>query len=221
MDGNVTLGRLHYRRAVCFLQTQHLVLHTLSSTCVLCFIFCLSNRGKNIFEYSLVADIISTLFYSQDHTWHQNCKKMISEGQSHAQNYILPMSNVLEVDTTVSNICHLSHAIKMTYGHHPTAFPSCNASIYMTSTEAPNITQRINILSKFSSIQKPDQSNQQHHNDVNIFHLCLYPPNILFHWFVNNQLCAIFSSTLFLWPTKHIISEMCHSGHIPCQSLPS
>ena len=61
----------------------------------------------------------------------------------------------------------------MTYGQQPIALPSCNASTYMTSTEAPNIRQRMNILSKFTSILKPDRSNQQHHNDVNIFHLCL------------------------------------------------
>jgi hypothetical protein len=47
------------------------------------------------------------------------------------------------------------------------------------------------------------------------------PTNNPFHWVLNNQLCAVFSSTLFLWPTKHINSEMCNSGHIPCKFLPS
>jgi hypothetical protein len=91
-----------------FTNTAFSITYSLQHLCTHCFIFCLSNRGKNIFEYSLVADIISTLFYGQEHTWFQSCKKMISEGQSHTQNYILPMSNVLEVDTTVSNICPLS-----------------------------------------------------------------------------------------------------------------
>jgi hypothetical protein len=110
VDGNVTLGRLHYSRGICFLQTRHLVSHTLSTTCVhsVSYFASQTNWGKNILEYSLVADIISILFYCQEHTWLQSCTKMISEGQSHMQSYILPVSNVLEVDATASIISHLS-----------------------------------------------------------------------------------------------------------------
>jgi hypothetical protein len=65
VDGNVTLGRLHYRRVLCLLKPWHLVLHTLSTTCVhsVSYFASQTNWGKNIFEYSLVGDNISILFY--------------------------------------------------------------------------------------------------------------------------------------------------------------
>jgi hypothetical protein len=34
MDGNVTLGKLNYKRPVCFSQTQYLILYTFSTKCV-------------------------------------------------------------------------------------------------------------------------------------------------------------------------------------------
>ena len=109
VDGNVTLGRLHYRRAVCVLQTQHLVLHTLFTTCVhsVSYFASQTHWRKNIFEYSLVADIISALFYGQEHMTSKLWKNDIRRTITHAKLYTSNV-NIHEIDTTAFNIHHVT-----------------------------------------------------------------------------------------------------------------
>jgi len=52
VGGNTTLGKLSYRKALCFLHTEYLILHTFSTICTQYFTFCLSDCGYKIWNTS-------------------------------------------------------------------------------------------------------------------------------------------------------------------------
>jgi hypothetical protein len=59
MNGNVTLGKLKYRKAECFVQTQCLTLHSFSNSCVCSVSYFASqtNWGSEIFNTSWLATL--------------------------------------------------------------------------------------------------------------------------------------------------------------------
>jgi hypothetical protein len=62
IEGNVTLGKLNYRRAV-YIFTQYLISHTFSTNCLHCYILHLKKTEQtNRFQYKYT-------FYDQDHIW--------------------------------------------------------------------------------------------------------------------------------------------------------
>jgi hypothetical protein len=89
-EGNVRLGKLNYRRAVCFLQTEYIILHTFSISYLHSVSYFASQR-KQYLKYFLLTDIISINTHFRVRTTYdefQNSTKMISQGKSHTQNYL-------------------------------------------------------------------------------------------------------------------------------------
>jgi hypothetical protein len=63
IDGNVTLGKLNYRRTL-FLFTQYLISHTFSTNCVHCYITSQKREETNHFQYTIHFMIRTTCWIS-------------------------------------------------------------------------------------------------------------------------------------------------------------
>jgi len=69
----ISYGKTTLQKSSMLLQTRHLALHMLSTTCVhsVSYFASQTNGRKNVFEYSLVADIISILWYFLHSTYNR------------------------------------------------------------------------------------------------------------------------------------------------------
>jgi hypothetical protein len=66
VDGNVTLRKLNYKRAV-YIVTQYLISHTFSTKCVHCYILHLKNRSKQTI-FNINSHFTITTTYVEFHT---------------------------------------------------------------------------------------------------------------------------------------------------------